>query len=69
MLPTLMLTVALAAGAEPKVEQVQVDVRLLYGDPLGSRAEGTLKHISEPKLVTQNDRPAFFRAGGRKFVT
>lgn len=32
------------------------------------RSEGLAKFLSEPKLVTQSGRPAFFRAGGQQAV-
>jgi hypothetical protein len=42
---------------------LQIDVVVCQGDPLGSKADGTLKYLAEPKVVTQSGRPAYFRAG------
>ena len=42
---------------------LQIDVVVCQGDPLGSRAEGTVKHLAEPRIVTQSRREASFRTG------
>ena len=42
---------------------LQIDVVVCQGDPLGSRAEGTIKHLAESCVVTKSGRSAFFRAG------
>lgn len=41
-----------------------IDIRVCTGDPLGSKAAGTLKVLAEPKVMTAENRPAFIRAGG-----
>jgi hypothetical protein len=48
--------------------QVMVELAVRTGDPLGSRAEGNLKTISEPKLVIGHKKAGMVRAGGRLAV-
>lgn len=48
--------------------QYIIDIRVCVGDPLGSRAAGTLKVISEPRVVATEGKPAFIRAGGQTVV-
>ncbi len=68
MFPTLMLTAALGLGAEPSTEHVLIEILVVQGDPLGSRAEGTQKYVCQPKLTTMSGRAAYFRSGGEKAV-
>lgn len=44
--------------------QLQIDLRLFKGDPNGSREAGTIKLLQEPRLVTIENWPATFVAGG-----
>src|SRR5690349_21288478 len=55
-----------AERADPPL--LQIDVVICRGDPLGSRAEGTLKYLGEPRVVTRSGRPAFFRTGGPEAI-
>ena len=61
----VLLALAISGGVEEvaKPRQFHVTVVIREGDPLGSRAEGNVKHLAEPVVVTQNGRPACFRAG------
>jgi hypothetical protein len=45
-------------------KQLQFNLLVLEGDPLGSREAGTLKVIAEPRLVTLENRPFSFLSGG-----
>ena len=47
---------------------VVIDLAIRTGDPLGSRAEGTLKTLSEPKLVVGHKKTGVVRAGGQQAV-
>src|SRR5947208_5449440 len=66
-----VLAVVLVVGAgdnaranEPvKPPLLQINLRLLEGDPLGSREAGTLKVLAEPKIVTLSGRAAEFICG------
>lgn len=58
----LMLAVAVENVANPP--QVRVSVVICQGDPLGNRAEGTVRHLAETVVSTYNGRPALFRANG-----
>lgn len=78
MFPVLMLSSFAGVLPEAVIDQmvskrvviaerkVCLDLAIRTGDPLGSREEGTLKTISEPKLVTYHKREALLRAGGRQ---
>jgi hypothetical protein len=73
LLIAVTLLVAVAAtvtrGTEPPPpRQIQIGCVLKQGDPLGSREEGTLKVIGEPKLVTLENREASFLSGGEVMV-
>jgi hypothetical protein len=46
--------------------KVLVSLALRSGDPLGSKAEGTMKHLSDPKLVIAHKKTGLVRAGGRQ---
>lgn len=63
-LPRFARAKAMIAAMDRATPFFLVDVRVCTGDPLGSRAAGTLKVISEPKLVTTEGKPGFIRAGG-----
>jgi hypothetical protein len=81
MLTALMLT-AFCTWAVPagwvdgvltrRVVQVEravvVELAVRTGDPLGSRAEGNLKTLSEPKLVVGHKKTGTARAGGQQAV-
>jgi hypothetical protein len=56
----------LAERADPPL--LQIDVVLCQGDPLGSRVEGTMKYLAEPRVVTQSGRLACFRSGGPEAI-
>ena len=62
----LLLAAGLALGHEPVKAQVtsyMIDVSVFQGDPLGSRAEGNVKWLTEARVVVQAGRPAFFQSG------
>jgi hypothetical protein len=44
--------------ADPKKALIQVDMMDCQGDPLGSRADGTIKVFAMPSVTTLNKRPA-----------
>jgi hypothetical protein len=74
---TLVLTAAMLVGRQPTAggdqpppgKQLQFNVRVLEGDPLGSREAGTLKVLAEPRLITLENRPFSFVSGGELPVT
>ena len=47
------------------VPQYMIDIRVCSGDPLGSRAAGTLKVLAEPKIMTSEGTAGVVRAGGQ----
>lgn len=51
-----------AAGHRPG-PLVSIEVAVYEGDPLGSKAAGTIQVVSRPRLVTQSGRPAFVQSG------
>jgi hypothetical protein len=53
----------------PPAKQLQFNVRVFEGDPLGSREAGTLKVLAEPRLVTLENRPFSFVSGGELPIT
>jgi hypothetical protein len=58
------------AGDKPAPgKQLQVNLRVFEGDPLGSREAGTLKVTAEPRLVTSENRRFTFLDGGEIAVT
>ncbi len=66
----VLLTLVIAGCVNDSLnpQQLQISVVICKGDPLGSRAEGTLKYLAEPLAVTQSGRPAHFRTGGAEAV-
>jgi hypothetical protein len=68
--------VALAVGGHStlgketatSVKQLEFNLRIFVGDPLGSREAGTLKLLAEPRLVTLENRPFYFASGGETAV-
>lgn len=46
-------------------KQLQFNVRVFEGDPLGSRESGTLKVLAEPRLVTLENHRFSFIVGGQ----
>lgn len=50
------------------VPQYQVDIRVCTGDPLGSRAAGTLKVLSEPRLMVVEGQAGLVRSGGQALL-
>ncbi len=46
------------------VPQYVIDIRICTGDPLGSRAAGTMKVLAEPKVMVQEGSVGHIRAGG-----
>jgi hypothetical protein len=58
-----------AGGDQPSPgKQLQFNVRVFEGDPLGSRQAGTLKVLAEPRLVTLENRPFSFVSGGEILI-
>lgn len=54
-----------AGGDRPAVgRQIQFNLRVFQGDPLGSREAGTLKLLAEPCLVTREGYTCTFATGG-----
>jgi len=55
-------------GAEPEkpagTRQLMFHVRVLEGDPLGSREAGTIKLLAEPTMITTENRPFTLMTGG-----
>src|SRR6266705_3059258 len=49
-------------------KQLRINVRVFEGDPLGSQEAGTLKVLSEPRLVTLENRPFSFFSGSEMVV-
>jgi hypothetical protein len=61
---------SMAGGDKPQPsKQLLFNMRVFEGDPLGSREEGTLKILAEPRLVTLENRPISFVSGGEIAVT
>jgi hypothetical protein len=60
----LLVTVSVSRGSEPPPRQIQISLTMKQGDPLGSREEGTLKVLAEPRLVTLERQPGSFLSGG-----
>lgn len=59
-----------AADDKPSpAKQLQLNLRVLEGDPLGSREAGTLKVVADPRILTLENRPASFVSGGEIAVT
>ena len=58
-----LLVAAGAVNDRANPPLLQIDVLVCQGDPLGSRAEGTVKYLAEPRIVTQSGRSAMFRTG------
>lgn len=73
----LVFAAAMLVGSQPTAggdqpppgKQLQFNVRVLEGDPLGSREAGTLKVLAEPRLVTLENRPFSFISGGELPIT
>lgn len=62
---TLLMGGALTAGDEVEApKQIQFNVRVYEGDPLGSVKAGTLKIHCDTRLVTLENRAATFISGG-----
>lgn len=66
----VFLALATLCGADAALctRQIRIDVCVLKGDPLGSRAEGTMKAVLEPSIVCFDRQEAFFQAGGGEVV-
>ena len=60
---TILMGLALTAGAEPEPRRCQIDVCVTQTDPAAPRSEQREKILAEPRVVTQFGRPAFFRTG------
>jgi len=65
----MLLSLGMALGTSamtevPGKERFQLDVKILKGDPLGSREEGNLKHLSEPRIQVLSNVTASFFTGG-----
>jgi hypothetical protein len=59
----LCLLVAMLCADMNPPQTYQIDTCICRGDPLGSRAEGTLKYLAEPRVVTLPGRKAILLAG------
>ena len=61
----VMLALALAGAVNDRAPRLlQIDIVVCQGDPLGSRVEGTIKYLAEPRMVVAVGRPACFMTGG-----
>jgi hypothetical protein len=73
----LVFVAAMLVGSQPTAggdqppqgKQLQFNVRVFEGDPLGSREAGTLKVLAEPRLVTLQNRTFSFVSGGEIPIT
>jgi len=63
-LSLVSVSATVSPGGPPKERQYQIDLVIFEGDPLGSRAEGTLKIVAEPHQVTLDKRESSFHSGG-----
>ena len=68
MLAASAVAAAPAAENAPLENQLLVKLRVCQGDPLGSVAEGTLKVIAAPQVVTCEQRPFSLVVGGEVAV-
>jgi hypothetical protein len=60
----VVLALAVASAVNDRAPGLlQIDIVLCQGDPLGSRVEGTLKYLAEPRIVVEAGRPACFVTG------
>jgi hypothetical protein len=69
--PALLLVAGQpAAGGEkqPPARQLQINLVMFEGDPLGSREARTLKVVAEPRLIVLENRPFTFMSGGESPV-
>jgi hypothetical protein len=57
-----------APGGDDKTVQFRIESDVYQGDPLGTLADGTLKRLATPQLVTAAGRPATFFTGGQAVV-
>ena len=53
----------------PLQKQLQFNLRVFAGDPLGSREAGTLKVVAEPRIITFEKRSFSFVSGDEITVT
>lgn len=51
------------------MKQLQFNLRVFEGDPLGSRETGTLKVVAEPRIITLEKRSFSFASGDEVAVT
>ena len=58
-----MLAILGGLNAVVQPRQYQIEVAVLSGDPLGSRAEGTIKSLAEPVIASLNGQQANFLLG------
>lgn len=59
-----------SSGSQPSPgKELQINLRVCEGDPLGSRKAGTLKVLAEPRLITLENHPFAFVTGGEIPVT
>lgn len=70
MTTALLLTFGMALSTSvmadlPSRQQVHIQVAVFKGDPLGSRAEGTVKTLAEPALRVLANQTATFQSGGQ----
>jgi hypothetical protein len=63
-LTAISLTGGTARADDNTPAQLQLNVRVLTGDPLGSVEAGTLKMLCDTRLVTLTKRPALIVSGG-----
>lgn len=68
-LALLSASIGTSQAAEPAEEtQYVIDVAFYEGDPLGSRDEGTLKLLAQPRLITLAGQDVQFLSGGQVLV-
>lgn len=60
---------AMIAAMDVAPAQVFISATICEGDPLGSKAAGTLKILSEPKLMVSDKQTGAFRVAGQPDTT
>jgi hypothetical protein len=57
-----------ADNSTPRPKQILINLSVFQGDPLGSKADGTLKCLAQPRLVTLEGREFQLQLGGEQAV-
>jgi hypothetical protein len=66
---TILAVLTVVAGAEPETKRYQIDVVVTRVDPSAPRSEQNRpKVLAEPRVVTGDGRPAWFRFGKTRAV-